>query len=178
MGLVGRDSLTVDRGEIPVVSEVLKVPVRPDWSEIDHVREATGEFLRARGFHAETVDAVAMVLSELLENANKYGVFVDDEMITVRLSVYASSIIVEVQNPVAEEAAPKLAVLDRTVQWIRSFQDPFQAYVERVRVVSGQDLYSKESGLGLVRIAYEGRSLIDFYVDRDQTLTVSAVHLL
>lgn len=160
------------------MTDVLKVPVRPEWSEIDHVRTATREFLRQRDVEGETIDAVAMVVTELLENANKYGVFNGGATIRLQVKVQAASIVVEVQNPIGPDAEPHLARLDRMVQWIRSFQDPFQAYLERLRQVSAEALDSRESGLGLARIAYEGRSLIDFCLGRDGTLTVSAVHLL
>ena len=38
------------------------------------------------------------------------------------------------------------------------------AYLERMREVSGQSLSSNEIRLGLVRIAYEGQSALDFFV--------------
>jgi hypothetical protein len=62
------------------------------------------------------------------------------------------------------------------IQWIRGFQDPFEAYVERMKIVSAQPYSNGESGLGLTRIAYEGRSVIDFYVDEGNVLAVSAVY--
>jgi hypothetical protein len=81
---------------------------------------------------------------------------------------------VTVSNPVTPEEAESLAILDHTIQWIRGFQDPFQAYLERLRDVSSQSLLSTESRLGLVRIAYEGQSTLDFYVGPDGILVVSA----
>ena len=62
------------------------------------------------------------------------------------------------------------------VQWIRGFQDPFEAYLERLKEVSSQSLDHEESGLGLVRIAYEGQSVLDFFVTENHVLAVSAVH--
>jgi len=38
--------------------------------------------------------------------------------------------------------------------------------VERMRAVSSQPYAAGKSGLGLARIAYEGRCLLDFYVGR------------
>jgi hypothetical protein len=66
--------------------------------------------------------------------------------------------------------------LDRAVQWIRGFQNPFEAYVEKLKEVSSQSLESNESGLGLVRIAYEGQSILDFFLLDRNVLSVSAVH--
>jgi hypothetical protein len=45
-----------------------------------------------------------------------------------------------------------------------------------MRVVSSQPYAAGKSGLGLARIAYEGRCLLDFYVDDSSTLAVSAVY--
>jgi hypothetical protein len=64
------------------------------------------------------------------------------------------------------------------VQWIRGHQNPFEAYMTRLQEVSGQALDHPESGLGLVRIAYEGQALRDFFVDDQNILAVSAVHPL
>ena len=77
-----------------------------------------------------------------------------------------------------EAAHDHLKRLDRTIQWIRGYQDPFLAYTERIRAVSKRPLRDKESGLGLVRIAYEGKSILDFFLDDDNILNVSAVSIL
>ena len=68
-----------------------------------------------------------------------------------------------------------LSKLDKRIQWIRSFQDPFEAYIERIKEVSKKPLHDKESGIGLVRIAYEGNALLDFFVNDNSTVNVSAV---
>ena len=43
-------------------------------------------------------------------------------------------------------------------------------------IVSAQPYSNGESGLGLTRVAYEGRCVLDFYVDDENTLAVSAVY--
>jgi hypothetical protein len=68
--------------------------------------------------------------------------------------------------------------LDFIIQWIRSYQAPFQAYLERLKLVAARDLTDDESGLGLVRIAYEGEAVVDFYVDENEDLTISAVYAI
>jgi len=67
--------------------------------------------------------------------------------------------------------------LDETIQWIRGYQSPFEAYVEKLKEVSTGENQG-ESGLGLVRIAYEGQSILDFYVDEQNMLAMSAVYRL
>jgi hypothetical protein len=90
--------------------------------------------------------------------------------------VERSFVTVTVSNPVGESETDSLEILDNTIQWIRGFHDPFQAYLERLRDVSTQSLFSSESKLGLVRIAYEGQSTLDFYVGADRRLVVSATY--
>ena len=65
--------------------------------------------------------------------------------------------------------------MDKTIQWIRGYQDPFEAYIERIKEVSKKPLHDMESGIGLVRIAYEGNALLDFFVAENNMLNVSVV---
>ena len=133
------------------------------------------DFLKGEGLDADAQNALSMVACELAENATKYGHFREDkEVVKVSLEILPSQVTVTVSNPVTQAEAEELAVLDETIQWIRGFQDPFQAYLERLRDVSSQSLSSTESRLGLVRIAYEGQSILDFYVGADGILVVSA----
>lgn len=152
--------------------------VEPVWAEIDNVRASCAEFLRGQAVDNDTNNALTMVACELAENATKYGAFDGHRKVSIEVTVSPQNIIVEVRNPVSGADDAHLARLDRTVQWIRGYQDPFEVYLERLREVSGQNLDSKESGLGLVRIAYEGQSILDFYVDEQNILAVSAMFRL
>ena len=126
-----------------------------------------------------TADAVAMVAAELTENATKYGYASrETDRIEVTLSHGGAWLAIEVRSRVAPSDSENLRRLDQMIQWLRGFQDPFEAYVERLKQVSSLGLESKESGLGLARIAYEGQSLLDFHVDAENFMAVSAVHQL
>jgi hypothetical protein len=153
----------------------LNLEVAPVWDEVERVREATFNFLRSHDLHQDTVDALTMVACELTENAIKYGEFKGGEQVSVQVLHKPRSILVEVKNPLGDGAVKHLGTMDRMIQWIRGRQDPFEAYLARLQEISTQDLYEKESRLGLVRIAYEGQSILDFYVDDTNTLAVSAV---
>ena len=96
----------------------------------------------------------------------------------VTLTQSPDAVTVEVRSPVSGASNAHLAKLEAAIQWIRGYQDPFEAYVERLQHASAQQMTSTESGLGLVRIAYEGRSILDFYVDEENMLSVSAVYPL
>jgi hypothetical protein len=89
--------------------------------------------------------------------------------------VAPAEVTIEVQNRVAADDV-QLRRFDRAIQWLRGFQDPFEAYVERLKLVSAESYRGGQSGLGLARIAYEARCLVDFWVDERGTLAVSAVY--
>jgi hypothetical protein len=117
-----------------------------------------------------------MVVCELVENGIKYGLFHNDsDVVRVRLRVAQDKFSVQVTNPVGKVSESHLNDLDRTIQWVRGFQDPFEAYIERMKAISREPLDIDKSGLGIVRITYEGRAALDFFVEEDNTLSVSAV---
>ena len=58
------------------------------------------------------------------------------------------------------------------------YQNPFEAYIEKLKEVAVQPQGNGESGIGIVRIAYEGQSIIDFYINEKGIISVSAVYHL
>ena len=174
----GSSDTFIVREKTPV-KRSMKLTVKPNWEEIEQVRNSSSEFLRSHGFSGDAVNALTMVISELIENGIKYGNFkAPENKVILTIHIGSRVVTVEVVNPVDETAHVHLRRLDRTIQWIRGYQDPFQAYTERIRAVSKRPLRDKESGLGLVRIAYEGKSILDFFVGDDNILNVSAVSIL
>lgn len=153
----------------------LELAIAPEWAAVKAVWDPCRQALERAGLSGDAAYALAMVAQELLENAVKYGAFVPGDRIRLRVRVDADEVTVEVASRVGVDDA-HLRTFDQTVQWIRSFQDPFEAYVERLKQVSAAPYAHGRSGLGLTRIAYEGRASIDFYVDAGNTLAVSAVH--
>ena len=98
-----------------------------------------------------------------------------EKKVVVSINIERNTVTIEVLNPVGEDAAQHLSRLDKTIQWIRGYQDPFEAYIERIKEVSKKPLKDAESGIGLVRIAYEGKALLDFFVGENNILNVSVV---
>lgn len=159
------------------MTRTLSLDVDPVWESIDQVRRENESFLRTHGIPQPSVEALSMVTCELMENAVKYGYFEGDvKRIESRCTVEADSVVVEVRSPVRPGDDAAMARLDHMIQWIRGYQDPFQAYLMRLREVSSQSMETSESGLGLVRIAYEGQSILDFFVDSASVLNISALH--
>jgi hypothetical protein len=154
---------------------VLQLRIAPEWDAVKATWDASQAMLRESGLDNDAAYALSMVSQELLENAVKYGTFGRGDAIALEVRVSDDYVTIEVRSPVSESGGPSLKEFDHMVQWVRSFADPFEAYVERMRTVSSQPYAAGKSGLGLARIAYEGRCLLDFYVDESSTLAVSAV---
>jgi hypothetical protein len=150
--------------------------LKPEWEKIENARNAGDQFLTQAGVSADKVQAVTMVISELIENAIKYGNYAySRDEITASIRVDEKLITVEVHHPVEEGSYNHLEKLDSSIQWIRGFQNPFEAYIEKVQEISKKPFNDHESGLGLARIAYEGQSILDFFLNENNQLSVSAV---
>ena len=150
--------------------------IKADWVEIEKVRNESVEFLQSHDLSDETTHSLSMIISELIENGIKYGSFaIAADKVEVLINIERNSVTIEVINPIDESSFGHLSRLDRTIQWIRGYQDPFEAYIERIKEVSKKPLQDIESGIGLVRIAYEGKAILDFFVGDDRKLNVSVV---
>lgn len=156
-------------------ASVLDLGIEPLWDAVKAAWEPCRAMLARAGVGEDEAYQLAMVAQELLENAVKYGAFHAGERVGLEVRVLPEEATVEVKSRVGVDDA-HLRRFDQTIQWIRGFQDPFEAYVERMKIVSAQPYSNGESGLGLTRIAYEGRCALDFYVDDENTLAVSAVY--
>ena len=154
----------------------IEFKVKPEWDEIEKIRNESAEFLQTHELTDDTIHSLSMIISELIENGIKYGNFkMVENRVAVIINIDRNTVTIEVLNPVDENADKHLSRLDKTIQWIRGYQDPFEAYIERIKEVSKKPLKDAESGIGLVRIAYEGKALLDFFVGENSVLNVSVV---
>lgn len=151
--------------------------IEPEWQEIENARTSAEKFLTKENYSTDDSMTIIMVFIELLENAIKYGSFYSNED-TISFSIIKKNkkTTIEVKNPVDDSLSKNLENLDKQIQWIRGYQSPFEAYIEKLKEISSKNLIEGESGLGLVRIAYEGQSILDFYVSEKNILAVSAVY--
>jgi hypothetical protein len=129
---------------------VLDLELRPDWANIDRANQAIG--LLALGIYADPdlKDVIAMVSTELLENALKHAV----PDTGVRLSIHDERvrIVIAVTNAVLEPT--QVQKLEAHVEWLHSFTDARAAYIAAIEQAVARPASS--SGLGICRIAYEG----------------------
>lgn len=160
------------------MTDTLEREFVPDWDTIQSAWEPCMDHLAQCGVDPDAAYSLCMVVLELLENGVKYGAFRSQKdrirlRITVRPDTFTA---IEVSTPVDADDSLHLRRLDAMVQWIRGFQNPFEAYVERLKQVAASQQGMNESGLGLVRIAYEGQCILDFIVDEESQLSMSAVY--
>lgn len=154
----------------------MELTLPANWDDIERARNQSSSFFSCHNLHNDSIEALTMIVSELIENSIKYGSFSNqNDKIILSISFYGSDITIEVVNPIDEKVYTHLRRLDKTIQWIRGYQDSFEAYVNKMEEISKRPLNDEESGLGLVRIAYEGKAIIDFYVSEENLLNVSAI---
>ncbi len=151
--------------------------ILPNWDTIQAEWDGCLAFFGQAGMTSDQAHVLAMATHELLENAVKYGEFAADQVIDLRLEASVREITIEVRSPTHADGRG-LKTLDDTIQWIRGFQNPFEAYVEKLKQVAARTYNTEFSGLGLVRIAYEAQCVIDFYVDDADHVALSAVYRL
>lgn len=149
----------------------LDLPVGVEWPSIELLRTALLNILSAIFTNSDFCDAVSMTSGELLENACKYGDWSASKTL-FRLKVAGDHhrVTVEVSNPVSNFGGAEEVV--NTVRWIRSMPSVQEAFSAKLQEIASDNTGS--SGLGLVRIAYEGGCSLDATVAPNHVLTVRA----
>ncbi len=148
------------------------MPVRGEWSSVERLRSSILNCLTAAFGALPGLDSVAIVVSELLENAVKYGAR-EGSQPALRLRVWGQGprASVSVDNPIDPDD-PNLGELFRTIEWIESQPSAADAYRARLLAVAASPDVSS-GRLGLARIACEGDCSIAADVT-DRRLRVTA----
>lgn len=149
--------------------------IDPNWEEIEKARNQISQFLIDNHIPENLGHAATMVFSELNENGIKYGNFNPGDRVESHVTINGHLITIEVIHAIDPANLAHLNKLDQMIQWIRGYQDPFEAYINKLKEISKKPISDKDSGLGLVRIAYEGGAILDFFINEDNKLNVSAV---
>jgi hypothetical protein len=149
----------------------LDLSLPPEWARIDPTREAVGLLVLAMFGDDDLRDALAMVSEELLENAIKYS----KADTTVSLSIHDEDgrVVVAVTNAV-DERSGHIDLLRARLDWISGFPTAADAYGAAIGRVYERKAAGGDGGLGIVRIAYEGRCGIDVDLSEPGKVTVRA----
>lgn len=139
----------------------LELTVHPEWQLVERVRTAATAGL-AMLLPPERCEILGMVVSELLENALKYGDYSKQHGVpaAAHLKVVGTETEVEivVEHPV-HDGSDHLRRLFTLLGRLAAAESPEQAYVDQLREVAIRD--GGSGGLGLARICYEASCRID-----------------
>ena len=151
--------------------------LKPIGSEIAKVGEKGESFLKSHGLSDQNIQTQIMVIKELINSGKTFDSQkpAGNEM-SVHIFVERGTITAEIRKSVKDSTYnQQLRALDKTIQWIRGYQDPIEPYMVKACQVSGVTGNSDSNSFGLAKIAYEAGAILDFYVSEDNILNLSAV---
>lgn len=139
--------------------------------EFEKVIRKTSNFLKLHGVADDAIKKQIMIVKELFIICLDYSGFESPQQkMTVQIDISKDKITAEVSNQINGVQSKKLEKLDKAIQFIRGYQDPFEAYLKLKAITC-----NGSSELALAKLAYEGQTTIDFFVDEDNILNMSAV---
>jgi hypothetical protein len=136
---------------------IIDLPVRNEWRNIELVRTAILNCFAAVFDDVDSSRSIAWVISELLENAVKYGSWdsPDTRMLHLAITGIDNKVKISVEHPV-EPDGKHMSTLNETLRWLASFPTPADAYQARLSALAETTPENGISRLGLARIACEG----------------------
>lgn len=156
----------------------LEMALDPEWETINLVRESLIHHLSVVFRNRSYCDAMSMVVSELMENSIKYGAWDRFNSGQIRVCVRSdagSGALVQVSNPCTPDS-PMVSRLSNTVARLGVSGSALEMYQQRiVELARNPRSGPTRSGLGLVRVAYEGGCHLDVTIGDDNYVTVSAM---
>ena len=152
----------------------LNVAMNANWENTGYIQEATWNLISCTINDETRAHSISMICTELVENAVKYGDsdYQGKDAIKFNMKGSESEIIIEVKNKIKDEQEANVRRLDETIQWIRGYQNPFEAYMDRLYWAAKST--GDESMMGMVRMAYEGQAILDFYLNENNEIAISA----
>ncbi len=154
----------------------LKFSIRSNEVAIDRTEGEIIRFLKSHDTETTAIGKQIMVLRELLISRKSfYSDRLSEAEVIINVEIGDEQIVTEVSYPIDKKSDKRLVELDRTIQFIRSFHDPFEPYcMQRIGTYPNR-MAEAERWLGLTKIAYEARAVIDFYISEDNMLNISAI---
>ena len=154
----------------------MEFSLKSNGGEIKKLERKSSIFLKSKGYSDDIIETQIMILKELIISSKEFDDLRPSEFeMSVQLHIEDNTITVEVKKPVCESDYGKLEELDKTIQWIRGYQDPLEHYMINLAEASDAFHFAGTNGLGLARIAHEADAVVDFYVSEDNVLNLSAV---
>jgi len=146
----------------------IEIRFGPRWKYISPARVFIQNFIAIALSDQVKADAIAMAVSELLENAVKYGASEDTHCI-VQAFPDTGVIQASVTNQATEAAALAVkALYDKIMTG-----DPLEAYIVQMREAATRT--DGKSQLGLARIRYETGADIQLKLTPDHKVTITII---
>jgi hypothetical protein len=139
------------------------------WTWMSAVREMVNSGLRDRDEFLR--EEITMVASELAENVVKYGEPVES-LAAGSLQLLMTEDLVRIISTNGVSSPERARHLSDALDQIRAAPDPQVLYLERMKELVANPMQTG-SGLGLLRIAYEGEFQLNHRYE-DQVLTITA----
>jgi hypothetical protein len=140
----------------------IELPLTSEWKNVELLRSSVLNCLTTIFANHDFCRSIGMVTGELLENALKFGDWSNRSDFRLHVFGEEDRVSIEVANPVAEGDAGVERLLS-TIRWLEQMDDPKTAFLARLGSLAQSS--EDESGLGLVRIAYEGNCTLAASVD-------------
>jgi hypothetical protein len=139
----------------------IELPLTSEWKNVELLRSSVLNCLTTIFANHEFCKTIGMVTGELLENALKFGDWTHRTEFRLHVFGAEDKVTIEVYNPIA--AGNEVQKLMATIRWLEQVEDPKAAFLSRLGALAQST--DDESGLGLVRIAYEGNCKLSASVD-------------
>ena len=133
---------------------LISVSVEPTWATVRSIRKRTGELLDEHP--AELRMAAMLTASELLENAIKYGESIAQAPQIV-FALTREGGVLQIGTRSGSTGGKRVEQLCTVVERLATAVDAEALYLARIREVSMAPGDETENGIGLYRIAVEGR---------------------
>jgi hypothetical protein len=140
-----------------------KITMAPEWNMVREVRSQVHNLFTKR--NRKIAMAASIVVSELAENAIKYG----KPEIDIVCEIDSGTITFSASNEIDKRA--DLENLKKHINKIKSTDNPFDLYVAMLENVMTRNM--RKSLLGLYRIAGEAGFMLDYF-ESDKRITVLA----
>ena len=133
----------------------MEFSLKSNGDEIRELEQKCSYFLKYQGYSDATIQTQILILRELIKSGQQFKDLRQTGFeMSVQLHIENNTITLEVKKSVCESNCGKLEALDKTIQWIRSYQDPLERHIINLAETSDISHIVGINGLGLARIAH------------------------
>jgi hypothetical protein len=147
----------------------LKYYIYPTWDIVHKIEENAGKHFQ--GLDINIKEATMMVITELIENAVKYGAAIPgQEGVEFKFTIEKNKITTSISNGIISEK--DVIPVKNHIDKIKASDSPMELYINRLKELLNNPIEGV-SQLGLYRIAYEGQFKLDYKIENN-ILTIIA----